>query len=43
MDEVQLEIENLEDDQILWRYMDLPKFISMLETKGIWLASIATY
>lgn len=30
--------ECLTDDQLLWRYMDLSKFISMLEKQAIWLA-----
>lgn len=34
--------ENLADDQLLWRYMDLSKFISMLENKAIWLARVDT-
>lgn len=43
MDMVELEIDSLEDNQILWRYMDLPRFVSMLETKGIWLARADTF
>lgn len=30
--------DDLTDDQLLWRYMDLSKFISMLEKQAIWLA-----
>lgn len=30
--------ENLANDQILWRYMDLAKFVSMLESNALWLA-----
>lgn len=30
--------KDLIDDQLLWRYMDLSKFISMLEKQAIWLA-----
>jgi len=33
-----LETENLDSNAILWRYMDIAKFISMLEQKAIWLA-----
>ncbi|TAL63078.1 MAG: hypothetical protein EPN88_12705 [Bacteroidetes bacterium] len=40
--EMKLQIVKLEDHQLLWRYMDLPKFVSMLETKGIWLARADT-
>jgi hypothetical protein len=40
---VQLEVDaNLNDEFILWRYMDLAKLISMLEAKAIWLARVDT-
>ena len=29
---------NLEDDTELWKYMDLPKFLSLLSTGELWLA-----
>jgi hypothetical protein len=37
-----LEIEDLDNDAILWRYMDIAKFISMLEQNAIWLARADT-
>ena len=41
---VYLEIEDdLEDSQKLWRYMDLPKFISMVAKKSLWLARADTF
>ncbi len=30
--------DNLDNNEILWRYIDLPKFVSMLEEKALWLA-----
>ena len=30
--------EKLSGDELLWRYMDLAKFVSLLDTKSIWLA-----
>lgn len=30
--------EDLEKDQVLWRYMDLSKLVYMFEQKGLWLA-----
>jgi hypothetical protein len=33
----------LDDDLKLWRYMDLAKLISLLETKAIWLARADTF
>lgn len=35
--------ENLKDDQILWRYMDLAKFLSLLKQNAIWLARVDTF
>lgn len=35
--------KNLTEDEVLWRYMDLPKFISMLEQKALWLARADTF
>jgi hypothetical protein len=26
---------------VIWRYVDLPRFVSMLETKSLWFSSIA--
>jgi len=40
---IHLEIEDLDDEVILWRYMDLPKFVSMLEKEAIWLARADTF
>ncbi len=40
---IYLEIEDLNDDAILWRYMDIAKFISMLEQNAIWLARADTF
>lgn len=40
---IHLEIEDLDDDAILWRYMDLAKFVSMLEKNAIWLARADTF
>jgi predicted cupin superfamily sugar epimerase len=34
---------NLTETQILWRYMDLAKFLSMLEQKALWLARTDTF
>lgn len=36
-------IEDLDDETILWRYMDLAKFVSMLEKEAIWLARSDTF
>ena len=30
--------DNLNENQTLWRYIDLPKFVSMLEKNALWLA-----
>lgn len=35
--------KNLDDNEILWRYMDLPKFLSLLSSKSIWLARSDTF
>jgi hypothetical protein len=44
MCEVFLEVENeLEESQKLWRYMDLSKFISLLEKSALWLARADTF
>lgn len=34
---------NLKDDAVLWRYMDLSKFLSLLESKSLWLARSDTF
>ena len=34
---------SLKEDQILWRYMDLSKFVSMLEKNALWLARADTF
>ena len=33
----------LKDDQLLWRYMDLSKYISLLSTESLWLARSDTF
>ena len=39
-----LEIKgDLKEEQILWRYMDLAKFVSMLEQNALWLARADTF
>ena len=30
--------EAVEDDTVIWRYMDLPKFVAMLAAGGLWFA-----
>tara|TARA_R110001583_G_C5502795_1_gene395918 strand:+ start:66 stop:782 length:717 start_codon:yes stop_codon:yes gene_type:complete len=35
--------EKLSGDELLWRYMDLAKFVSLLDTKSIWLARSDTF
>lgn len=42
--DVSLKIDDaLKEDQKVWRYMDLAKFISMLETRALWLARADTF
>jgi len=44
MNTVYLEIDDdLDEDQIIWRYMDLSKFISLLEKNALWLARADTF
>jgi hypothetical protein len=38
-----LEIEGIDGEMILWRYMDIAKFVSMLEQNAIWLARADTF
>lgn len=38
-----LKVDGLNEKAILWRYMDIAKFISMLEQKAIWLARADTF
>jgi hypothetical protein len=41
---IYLEIdEDLRSDQIIWRYMDLAKFVSLLEQNALWLARADTF
>lgn len=40
--QIDMEIIDLSDDEMLWRYMDLSKFISMLDSNAIWLARTDT-
>ncbi|TBT23710.1 hypothetical protein D5E80_24820 [Vibrio parahaemolyticus] len=35
--------KNLDNNEILWRYMDLPKFLSLLSSESIWLARSDTF
>lgn len=35
--------DDLKEEQILWRYMDLAKFISLLEQNALWLARADTF
>ena len=35
--------DELNDSQKLWRYMDLSKFISLIEKKSLWLARANTF
>ena len=35
--------KDLKEKQILWRYMDLAKFVSMLEQNALWLARADTF
>ncbi|MGJ0490725.1 hypothetical protein [Methylobacter sp.] len=41
--DMHLEIEGLDNEMILWRYMDLAKFVSLLEKEAIWLARADTF
>lgn len=44
MQEVYLEVDcELDNHEKLWRYMDLSKFISLIEKKAIWLARADTF
>lgn len=44
MSQVFLKIDDdLEESQKLWRYMDLSKFVSMLEKSALWLARADTF
>jgi hypothetical protein len=44
MQNVWLEVDNeLDESQKLWRYMDLSKFVSLLEKKALWLARADTF
>ncbi len=38
-----LQIIGLQEDEKLWRYMDLSKFISLLEKNALWLARADTF
>jgi hypothetical protein len=31
------------DETRIWRYMDLPRFVSMLATKSLWFAKAAQF
>ena len=44
MNNLYLEVDDeLEEIQKLWRYMDLSKFISLIEKKAVWLARVDTF
>lgn len=44
MNNLYLDVDDeLEEGQKLWRYMDLSKFISLLEKKALWLARADTF
>lgn len=44
MNDVYLEIDDeLDENQMLWRYMDLSKFVSLLEKESLWLARADTF
>jgi len=44
MGNLHLEVDNdLEDSQKLWRYMDLSKFISLIDKNALWLARADTF
>jgi len=44
MQRIFLEVDDeLEDSQKLWRYMDLSKFISLIEKNALWLARADTF
>lgn len=44
MQRIFLEVDDeLEDSQKLWRYMDLSKFISLIEKSALWLARADTF
>ena len=39
-----LEVDDkLEESQKLWRYMDLSKFVSLIETNALWMARVDTF
>ncbi|WP_434926336.1 hypothetical protein [Shewanella sp. HL-SH2] len=35
--------KTLLDDEVLWKYMDLPKYLSLLSSSSIWLARSDTF
>lgn len=43
MTTINLQIIGLQEDEKLWRYMDLSKFISLLEKNALWLARADTF
>ena len=38
-----LKVRNLNNETVLWRYMDLSKFVSLLSKKSLWLARADTF
>jgi hypothetical protein len=44
MQNLYLEVDDeLEESQKLWRYMDLSKFVSLIETNALWMARVDTF
>jgi len=35
--------ENMDEETVLWKYMDLSKFLSLLSQKSLWLARADTF
>jgi len=35
--------DTISDDKPIWRYMDLPKFVSMLAARGLWFTKAAKF
>ena len=40
---IYLKRDGIEDQTVLWRYMSLAKYLSLLETKSLWLARADTF
>jgi hypothetical protein len=37
------QIESPDDDLVIWRYMDLPKFLLMIEQRGLYFALLTEF